>query len=46
MNTADIHTAPPLLRTESLGVTYVDDTRALRPSSCTFAQGDFVVLLG
>ena len=39
-------TATPLLRTESLAVTYADGTRALQPISCSFAPGDFVVLLG
>jgi hypothetical protein len=39
-------TATPLLRTESLAVTYADGTRALQPINCSFAPGDFVVLLG
>lgn len=35
-----------LLWTESLAVTYPDGTRALNTLNCSFAPGDFVVLLG
>ena len=46
MSAAKPVAAAPLLRTESLAVTYADGTRALQPISCSIQPGDFVVLLG
>ncbi|WP_444541985.1 phosphonate ABC transporter ATP-binding protein [Chitinilyticum litopenaei] len=36
----------PVLRTDALEVLYPCGTRALHPSSCAFADGEFTVLLG
>lgn len=38
--------AQEVLRTEQLGVSYSNGTRALLPTSLSFRQGEFVVLLG